>query len=86
MSTACSTPESGVERHEIRIVTRRQENLAIIEIHDTGMGIPPELQDRIFEPFLMLRPGGGTTGLSLCDFLSRVKNRHMEKPFVMGEG
>jgi PAS domain S-box-containing protein len=88
VNAARATPESGVDRNEIRIVTRRRENLAIIEIHDTGVGIPPELQDRIFEPFLTLRPGGGTTGLSLSICLGIVTgfNGRMEVESKVGQG
>jgi PAS domain S-box-containing protein len=88
VNAARATPESGVDRHEIRITTRRKDNLAIIEIQDTGVGIPPELQDRIFEPFLTLRPGGGTTGLSLSICLGIVTgfNGRMEVESKVGKG
>jgi len=88
VNAARATPERGVERHEIRIVTRRRENLAIIEIQDTGVGIPQELQGRIFEPFLTLRPGGGTTGLSLSICLGIVTgfNGRMEVESKVGSG
>jgi PAS domain S-box-containing protein len=88
VNAARATPENGVARHQIRVVTQRRENLAIIEIHDTGVGIPPELQDRIFEPFLTLRPGGGTTGLSLSICLGIVTgfNGRMEVESKVGKG
>lgn len=42
-----------------------------IRISDSGCGIPPEQQARIFEPFVSLRPGG--TGLGLFLSLNFVR-------------
>lgn len=36
-----------------------------IEIEDTGEGIPPEMMDKIFHPFVTTRPAGESTGLGL---------------------
>jgi len=36
-----------------------------VEVADTGVGIPPEVQDKIFEPFFTTRRGGQGTGLGL---------------------
>ncbi len=36
-----------------------------IEVRDTGVGIPLELQERVFEPFFTTRRGGEGTGLGL---------------------
>jgi signal transduction histidine kinase len=42
------------------------QELATIQVHDTGIGIAPEILPRIFEPFFRASEGGvGGTGLGL---------------------
>jgi two-component system NtrC family sensor kinase len=55
-------------RREIRVNVRRQSDLAVVEVRDTGPGIPPELQARLFQPFFTTK---GTTGTGLGLSISR---------------
>jgi signal transduction histidine kinase len=49
----------------IRTRTDDGNNHIVVEIADDGAGIPPEVQSRIFEPFLTTKGMGKGTGLGL---------------------
>jgi signal transduction histidine kinase len=49
---------------------------ARVEIIDTGPGIPPEIQSRIYEPFFTTKGVGKGSGLGLETVLRIVENRH----------
>ncbi len=52
-------------RDEIGIAVRGDGDSVVIEVSDTGPGIPVNLGDRIFEPFVTTKPVGEGTGLGL---------------------
>lgn len=63
-------PQGG----ELRIICTQEGPSVHIDVTDTGGGIPPEVQPRIFESFLSTRAGG--TGLGLTIALRIVKDHH----------
>ena len=54
------------ESNEIRITARASGPTVVLEVHDTGVGIPPEALPHIFDPFFTTREGRGGTGLGLA--------------------
>jgi signal transduction histidine kinase len=58
---------------QIRITGRREGAVAIIEVSDTGPGVPPKTRDHLFEAFQTSgRPGGSGLGLSIAAELVRA--------------
>ena len=56
---------AGKPGMEVRVTTRLDGDRVLIEIRDTGEGIPPEHHAQIFDPFFTTKPVGQGTGLGL---------------------
>jgi two-component system, NtrC family, sensor kinase len=61
------------QHHRLTVRTRRNGDSVRIEIEDTGGGIPPNLIERIFNPFFTTKPTGSGTGLGLSISLGIVR-------------
>ncbi|MGH7434698.1 MAG: sensor histidine kinase [Polyangiaceae bacterium] len=61
-----SLPEDQVSVQEVRVIAKAHANRVVVEVHDTGAGVPPEIRGRIFEPFFTTKPVGSGTGLGLA--------------------
>jgi signal transduction histidine kinase len=60
----------------LTVRTSRDGDNLLVEICDTGPGIPKELQTRIFEPFFTTKGVGEGTGLGLDISWKIIVNRH----------
>lgn len=56
---------------DLTIHTYKENTCLVVEMTDTGMGIPPAIQSRIFEPFFTTKGVGKGTGLGL-EIASRI--------------
>ncbi|AKU99569.1 Sensory box histidine kinase/response regulator [Labilithrix luteola] len=68
LNAAQAIPAGNVDDNEVRlVVAAHHRDRVLVEILDTGIGVPPEDFDRIFEPFFTTKEGLGTgLGLSIC--------------------
>jgi signal transduction histidine kinase len=58
-------------RGELTIRTHHEEKRIVVEVADTGKGIPENIRNRIFEPFFTTKGQGKGTGLGL-DITHRI--------------
>jgi CheY-like chemotaxis protein/two-component sensor histidine kinase len=66
INAAQALPEGDASRNEIRIKTYTDaRGRVVIDVIDTGPGIPPEVKTRLFTPFFTTKPIGQGTGLGL---------------------
>lgn len=66
IKNACDALKDHAGEHRIRLVTRRTAGGVVLEVHDTGPGIPLELRDRLFQPYFSTKPTGMGLGLPIC--------------------
>jgi CheY-like chemotaxis protein len=89
VNAAQAIPEGNAEGNEIRVVTRTDaRGRAIVEVHDTGSGIPDDIKTRIFAPFFTTKdPGVGTgLGLSICHGIVTAHGGDLEVESTVGKG
>jgi signal transduction histidine kinase len=63
-------------RGELRLRTARDGDAVVVEVTDQGSGIPEEIRDRVFEPFVTTKPAGSGSGLGLDNARRIVERRH----------
>src|SRR6266702_948118 len=61
------------DKQRLIVRTRRMGAVIRIDVEDTGPGIPPNLLERIFNPFFTTKPTGSGTGLGLSISLGIVR-------------
>jgi nitrogen fixation/metabolism regulation signal transduction histidine kinase len=67
---------------DLRVRVRGTEREAVVEVQDSGPGIPPEQRARVFEPYFTTKEGGTGLGLAIA---ARILQEHGGKLDVGGE-
>jgi two-component system, NtrC family, sensor kinase len=73
MNITLNATQAMADGGELNIASRAEKGSVILSIADTGTGIPPELLDRIFNPFFTTKDVGEGTGLGLAVTLALIQ-------------
>jgi signal transduction histidine kinase len=60
----------------LKVTTRDLGDAVELRIRDNGVGIPPEIKDKLFQPFFTTKPTGEGTGLGLSISYDIVTQQH----------
>ena len=66
LNAAQSLPSGQASANEVRALTSVRDGEIVVEIGDTGAGIPREVIPHIFDPFYTTKPIGEGMGLGLA--------------------
>jgi signal transduction histidine kinase len=88
VNAAHAIPEGRGLDDTVSVGTRMEGEMVVVEISDTGSGIPPEIMPRIFDAFFTTKPIGVGTGLGLaiCHRLLTAMNGRVEVDSAVGVG
>ncbi|MEG4799247.1 AAA family ATPase [Microcoleus sp. ARI1-B5] len=59
----------------LEIGVHQKEQNIVVELTDSGCGISPDIQERIFQPFFTTKPAGEGSGLGL-DIVRKIVEKH----------
>jgi two-component system nitrogen regulation sensor histidine kinase NtrY len=64
----------------------QSNNRTLVKVMDNGLGMPPELMDKIFIPFFSTRKTGSGIGLSLCKQIMLLHKGNIQVQSTEGKG
>ncbi len=75
-------PEGGT----LRIATKRESDGALITVRDQGPGIPPDIQDKVFNLYFTTKTGGTGIGLAMTYRVVQLHHGSVEFTSAAGAG
>lgn len=95
-SVICNLCDNAIkynqEHGKVMVTVRREEFEAVLTVEDTGIGIAPEHQERIFERFYRVDKsrskavGGTGLGLSIVKHAAKIHHARIEVKSSVGKG
>jgi signal transduction histidine kinase len=71
---------------DIHCRLRNHDSVALVEIEDTGTGIPPDVLEKVFEPFYTTKARGTGLGLSICKRIIEAHGGRLDIQSQPGQG
>ena len=71
---------------EIIVAAQREGNELVFTVRDNGIGVLPEVIDRVFVPFFTTKPSGSGIGLSICKQIITLHGGHISVESENGKG
>ncbi len=62
----------GCAVRDLTIAASNRSDHVLVSVSDTGHGVPPEIEARLFQPFVTTKPDGMGIGLSICRTIVEV--------------
>jgi signal transduction histidine kinase len=78
--------EEAGRRPSVKLTAERQGSLVVLGVEDNGAGIPPELNERVFDLFYSTRRGGTGLGLAIARRIARAHDGELELQSTPGVG
>lgn len=78
--------EAMAEGGTLTISTKGQPDGILVELADTGVGIPPEILDKIFQPFYSTKAKGSGLGLAISQKIIDAHHGKISIESKVGEG
>jgi len=88
VNAAHAIEEGDVENNEIRVCTKQVDENILVEISDTGGGVPAGDLNKIFDPFYTTKEigSGSGLGLSICKKIVKKHGGQISLESTLGRG
>ncbi len=89
VNAAQAIPEGDADNNEVRVsLSEAGDGMVMVEVADTGGGMPKEVQEQVFRPFFTTKPIGVGTGLglSICHQIVASLDGRIEYESEIGQG
>jgi PAS domain S-box-containing protein len=81
---------NGVQAMEsggvLTIAARREDSTALVEVHDQGKGIAPEIQDKVFNLYFTTKKSGSGIGLAMSYRVLQMHSGSLDFTTKLGAG
>jgi two-component system sensor kinase FixL len=76
----------GLPQRGIAVSLHREGGRAVLRFRDAGPGLPPEVRERLFLPFVTTKEGGMGIGLSICRAIVEAHGGRISAPVPAAGG